>query len=476
MSGEFPTPALETTVVRGIQAGIESVRSGEKPSPHLVALLHAGLTRLLAQCPAIELHCIGQFLEFDGKRLPRSDEDRVYTRRLLRNLRAAGLRGLRILPGLGVNELLAALEVLGRSGLPGDLWCEVSRRLERAQVKHIRALEAERGQSLHFPEGAGLSVHRAMAQRLYLEAARLYHELQNDLKEQRPVQWHALRRLLQRMLDLFDEDGAPLLGLTCIKSMQSYEFTHAVNVTILSLALARETGLAKRDCEAVGLAAFMHDVGQMNVPTEVLERQGALIDEEWASMRRHTLHGALRLLESGPLELTASAALAALEHHLGVWGEGYPKLPAGWTPSLASQIVHITDTYDALTSRRVYRQHSVRPDRALAYMLENTGLRFDTVLVRRFVRFLGVYPPGTTVRLDDAAVGVVVRPNQTPERLHRPQVCVLLDGGGQPVTQDPIVDLGQVDPETGHYARSVDACVDPEPLEIAPASIFLAAP
>ena len=472
MSGEIPAPALASTVVRGIQATIGSVRAEGRPSPHLVALLHAGLSRLLLQRPAVELRCLGLFLDIDGILLPHSDEDRVHTWRLLRSLRAARLQGLRFVRGLGVSELQSALEVLGKSGVPGDLCCEVSRRFEHAQVRHVEALEAEREQALHFPEGAGLTVHRLAAQHLYLAAAQLYRDLLHDLQQQQPIQLHAIRRLLQRMVDLLDEDEAPLLGLTCIKSMQDYEYTHAVNVTILSLGLARAAGLAKRDVERVGIAAFLHDVGQLDVPAGILEHPGALGDEEWATMQRHTVHGALRLLEAGLLEFTAPAALVALEHHLSVWGEGYPKMPAGWTPSLAAQIVQIADTYDALTSRRVYRERAVRPDRAMSYLLENAGLRFDAVLVKRFVRFLGVYPPGTTVRLDDAAVAVVVRPNRTPEHLHRPQVCLLLDGHGQPVQEGGLVNLGDTD-ATGRFTRRVDACIDPEPLEIAPAAVFL---
>jgi HD-GYP domain-containing protein (c-di-GMP phosphodiesterase class II) len=268
------------------------------------------------------------------------------------------------------------------------------------------------------------------------------------------------------MVNLCDEDDVTLLGLTCIKSLEDYVLTHAVNVTILSVALARAAQLPKRDVEHVGVAALLHDVGQIDVPQEVLQSAESLTEEEWGSIRRHTLHGALRLLEAGPLEFTAPAALAALEHHLGMWGDGYPKLPSGWSPSLASRIIQIADTYDALTSRRVYRQHPVRPDRVLAYMLENAGMRFDPVLVKLFVTILGLYPPGTAVELDEGSIGIVVRPNRETSLLHRPQVCVLLDGEGKPVEEDPIVDLAETE-------RGIARCVEAEALELAPAAIFL---
>lgn len=466
MQSESWMQELETTVVRGIDAGLAAERTKSNESPHLVALLHAGMSRLLAERPSLELRVAGHFLDFDGNRLPRGERDRVQTRRLVRALRAAGLVGLRIDRGLAVAELKTLLEVLGHSGQRGDLWCEVPRRLRKAGVQHIVAMEAERGQSLYFPEGVGFSVHRAQAQRLYLEALNAYRCLLADLQAESAIDLHGIRRLVQRMVDLCDEDDATLLGLTCVKSLEEYVLTHAVNVTILSVLLARAAQLPKRDVEQVGVAAFMHDVGQIDVPQEVLESPGSLSEEEWHSIRRHTLHGALRLLEAGPLEFTAPAALAALEHHLGVWGDGYPKLPSGWSTSVVSKIVHIADTYDALTSRRVYRQHPVRPDRVLAFMLENAGMRFDPLLVKLFVQTVGFYPPGTAVELDGGEIGIVVRPNRETARLHRPQVCLLLDRDGHPVERDPIVDLAMEE-------RGIRRCVEAEALELAPAAVFL---
>ncbi len=472
MASEARHPELETTVVRGLQAALTAQRQGGSISPHLVALLHAGLTRLLAQQSSLELRCAGLYLDFNGARLPRGEHDRAQTRRLLRALRAAGLQGLGFEAGLAVTELQKALEILGQSGLPGDVWCEVPRRFQRAQIGKVVAFEIEPGAQLQFPAGVGFSLHRATAQRLYLEGAHLYRETLAAARQAKPMPLYAIRRLLQRLVDLLEEDDTPLLGLTCVKSMEGYELTHAVNVTILSLALARAAGLTKAHTEHVGLAAFLHDLGQLDVPPGLLEREGALSGAEWQQMRRHTLHGALRLLDAGPLEFMAPAALTALEHHLGMWGEGYPKLPAGWTPGVGSQIVHITDTYDALTSRRVYRQHAVSPDRVMAYLLDNAGLRFEPTLVRHFVGLLGLYPPGTTVQLDNQAVGVVVRPNRDTARLHRPQVCLAIDADGKPIEQDPIVDLALTDSTTGGFAHSVRRCVDPEPFEIAPAAVF----
>ena len=473
----MPTEAtlyeLETSVIRGIQAGIASARTGGQVPPEVVALLHAGLQRLFTASGPVELRGVGQFLELNGTRFPRGDQDRVFTRRLLRVLHHCGLAGLRIEPELGAAELQTALGVLGRSSLPGDLAGEVPGRLRRAQVTHLTTLTGRPAPRFAFPAGAGFTLHRALAQRLYLQALRLYRELGEDLAHGGGFRVHDIRRILQRMVDLMDEDDAPLIGLTSIKSLESYELTHAVNVTILAMALARAAGLARRDVEVVGLAAFLHDVGQMDVPAPVLARPGALSDAEWASVRRHPLHGAGRLLAGLPRAFAAPAALAALEHHLGATGDGYPKSADGYTTGAAARIVQIVDTYDALTSRRVFRRESIRPDRALTLLVEDAGRKYDPVLVKLFVRTLGLFPPGTTVRLDTGEVGVVVRANRSRRMLHRPQVCLVLGAGGEPLELGTVVDLTESAGAANGFRRSITGTLDPEPLEIAPPAMFL---
>jgi HD-GYP domain-containing protein (c-di-GMP phosphodiesterase class II) len=466
-------PALETVVVRGLQTAISQYRSGADGASRLVPVLHTGLSRLLAEHGVLELRCAGQFIHLVGQRLPRGDDDRVYTRRLLRQLRHCGISGLRIQPGLGVGELQKVLEVLGRASLPGELLCEVPGRLRRAQVVHVQVIEQQHERTLRFPGGLGFSVHRTAAQRLYLEGLELYGRVTSAVRTRETLPWLSMRRWVQRLADLMEEDESPILGLTQIKSIDEYELTHAVNVTVLSVALARAGGLSNRDVDDVGMAAFVHDVGQCEVPDEVLTRQGALSDEDWSKMRQHTLHGAARLLDSGPPELAAPAALAALEHHMGISGEGYPKVPEGTRTSTAARIIHITDTYDALTSRRVYRLHPVRPDQALMLLLERSEAVFDASWVQCFVRLLGLYPPGTTVKLDTDEVGVVVRANRNARMLHRPQVCVMLNSTGEPTERDTVVDLTERGDAPDAYVRSVRTTLDPEPFEIAPASLFM---
>jgi len=494
---------LQSIVVRGLQAGIASCRAHGDILPDLVAMLHAGLNRLLEQDGSQVLRGAGQFLLLNGTRLPHDFSDRVFARRLSRALRQRGLDGVRFEPGLTVKELHTALRVIGKAGaMPGRT--RIPAQLRTAGVDHVLALVLPEESVFRPPVGPGLSIHRRQAQHLYLQALGIVQEwvdasspaqetedpetdyaaVEAELEElvqfdtaQLPYQvrrrMRRTKRLLQRMIDLMQEDDAALLGLTIVKGLENYSVTHAVNVAVLSMAIGRTAGLHKRDLQRLGMAGLLHDLGQLDVPSDVLQHCGPLTAEQWASMQRHTLTGASRVLRSGPLTLMSDAAVVALEHHLGMAGQGYPRASTARVPSLLSRIVHLADTYDALTSRRSYRRASIHPHRVIGWMLHDPEGRFDPLLVKLLVHTLGLYPPGSTVRLDSGCIGVVVRANRLPQLLARPQVCVLLEPDGSTSEADAYVDLSETLLLSEGERGRIEETLDPTAFGISPAAVFL---
>jgi HD-GYP domain-containing protein (c-di-GMP phosphodiesterase class II) len=493
---------LESIVVRGLQAGIASCRVQGNILPDLVAMLHAGLNRLLLETGAQDLRSAGQFLLLNGERLPREHDDRVFARRLSRALRSRGLEGVRFEPGLSVKELNSALRILGRAAaLPSR--SEVPALLHQANVKHVIPLVAPEASAIRPPVGPGLSVHRRLAQHLYLKGLSIVEEWvqastpaqsrretdfaaveadlashvqfdTGELPEDVRGRMRRTKRLLQRIIDLMEEDDASILGLTIVKGLDKYAVTHAINVAIVSIAVGRAVGLHRCDLLRLGTAGLLHDLGQLDVPQAVLQQPNALTTEEWAAMQRHTVSGAARLLRSGPLALMSDAALVALEHHLGSAGHGYPSVNSSHEVSLMSRIVHLADTYDAMTSRRTYRRKSVHPHRVITWMLQDPEQQFDALLVKYLVHTLGLFPPGSTVRLDSGCVGVVVRANRLPQLLGRPQVCILLEADGTAAEPGAFVDLSETLLVSEGERGTIEAAVDPDPLGISPAAVFLA--
>jgi hypothetical protein len=111
-----------------------------------------------------------------------------------------------------------------------------------------------------------------------------------------------------------------------------------------------------------------------------------------------------------------------------------------------------------MRSQRVYQQ-AFPSERVVEVLKRNDGNQFDQDLVRRFIQLLGIYPLGTTVRLDNGAIAVVVRVNAADP--HRPRVRVVVSEQGEPLARPYDVDLWNSEPGTGR-ASSVQAPVDAE--------------
>ncbi len=117
-------------------------------------------------------------------------------------------------------------------------------------------------------------------------------------------------------------------------------------------------------------------------------------------MRRHPVEGA-EILRRTP-EMPILAPVVAFEHHLRLDGTGYPEGAKRSALNLGTMICSIADVYDAMRSQRAYQQ-AFPTDRVLAVLKKDDGAHFEAHLVRRFVQLLGIYPPGTLVKLQSEA-------------------------------------------------------------------------
>jgi putative nucleotidyltransferase with HDIG domain len=170
----------------------------------------------------------------------------------------------------------------------------------------------------------------------------------------------------------------PLLEL---RRFDQYTTSHALNVSVLAIALAEALGADGVTVRAYGVAGLLHDLGKVRVPREVLLKPGALTAEELEIIRRHPADGA-RLILSRETRLDVAAAVA-YEHHLLIDGGGYPARWQNRRCHPASALVHVCDVYDALRTTRPYRD-PWDSERALRYIEEHAGTQFDPDVVTAF--------------------------------------------------------------------------------------------
>lgn len=180
-------------------------------------------------------------------------------------------------------------------------------------------------------------------------------------------------------------DQEMILPLLQLKEFDEYTTTHSLNVSVLTMALAEALGLAAQDVRTFGVAGLLHDLGKVSVPKDILNKPGKLSDDERKVMQGHPVAGAKLIIESGRrLDL---AAAVAHEHHIMINGHGYPTHHYQRDCHKASKLVHVCDVYDALRTRRPYRD-AWESERVLAYLEERAGTEFEPEAATAFVRMM----------------------------------------------------------------------------------------
>ena len=191
-----------------------------------------------------------------------------------------------------------------------------------------------------------------------------------------------------------------ILPLLQLKQFDQYTTTHSLNVAVLSMALAEFLEMGPADVRAFGVAGLLHDLGKVRIPIEVLTKTGMLTPDERLLMNRHPVEGARIILESD--EELDLAAVVAYEHHIMLNGLGYPQVKFRRACHEASNLVHVCDVYDALRTRRPYRD-AWPVEQALPYIEGRAGLEFDPHYVRAFIEMMRRWETQVAVVADEKA-------------------------------------------------------------------------
>lgn len=163
-----------------------------------------------------------------------------------------------------------------------------------------------------------------------------------------------------------------------------YTAGHSLRVAAYSHALAQAMGLPAEDAETIRIAAQLHDIGKIGIPDAVLQKPGLLTPEEYGLIKLHPQIGRKILEKVGRFE----RLLAVVElHHENHDGTGYPYGLAGNNVPIAARIVHVADSFDAMTTTRSYRP--ALPLRAAMHEIErNAGRMFDPLAAKAFLRLI----------------------------------------------------------------------------------------
>jgi len=160
---------------------------------------------------------------------------------------------------------------------------------------------------------------------------------------------------------------------------------HVIRMSHYAKLLAKKTGLSPQECEVIFTAAPLHDVGKIGIPDHILLKPGRFEGDEFEIMKSHANIG--KEILKGDSPLMSKAREIAISHHEKWDGSGYPEGLSGEEIPMSGRITAIADVFDALTTKRPYKE-PWPVEKAIALIQEEAGKHFDPTLARQFTEIL----------------------------------------------------------------------------------------
>jgi putative nucleotidyltransferase with HDIG domain len=303
------------------------------------ALIAALPTRATAASALIVGFLDGEVV-LNDYRLPKANTN---LKALVRDMRGHGIEKITFAPGVQETDVSALLEELTNQ----DAERPIAERLSGRGVTRIIVGK------LALEEGASEPASVVTSSEVYSQAAVVSASLWDQAKAGQEVDAAHARAIVDGLYHVVRQDPASFMAITAITRHDQSIFTHMVNVAGLSMALARSLNLDGALLRELGLAALMHDIGKVNTPAEILNKNDKLTKQEGELLKRHVVDGAHILRRTQ--DMPALASIVAFEHHLGMDFSGYPENLPPRTLNLCTMIVMVVDAFDALRRERQYR-------------------------------------------------------------------------------------------------------------------------
>ncbi len=328
-----------------------------------------GLEQMLEECGTLELKIIKQQLICNDRAI----QENTLTEKLSQSLKNNGISCVQFRTGITDHELIDFARLLSQKGqqLPpspcpetGHIWYGA------LEVRYSAPPPATPTEPL-FDFSEMTSSH--------LDS---FMDLYSKIRKRQSLNIIGIKEMVTDFIDAFEAHSNILFALAPLRSMDDYVYVHSTNICLLNMAQARLIGLDKNAVQEVGIAAMLHDVGKMFIPTEILNKTGKLEPEEWDLMRQHPRLGAEYLL--GCADVPYLAVVTAYEHHIGFDSKGYPATPAPYPLHPSSYMTSISDVYDALRTRRSYKE-PLSLAKIKEIMLDSAGKSLHPQLTRSFL-------------------------------------------------------------------------------------------
>lgn len=256
-------------------------------------------------------------------------------------------------------------------------------------------------------------------EKAFIKAAGIMRNINRGLMSRPKECLEEVGELVDQMARAFLDAPELTLHVMGEKAGGEEVYYHGLNTSILSMMLAKELGVSLEDGRLLGLGALMHDIGLMEIPDRVLKKNPDELTHAEIELRKlHCEYGVRIAQRAG---LPEAVQLVIYQHHEMMDGSGYPKSLKGEAIHRLARIISMVNFYDNLCNP-VDLAKAFTPHEALSLMFAQRRNKFDPKALQLMIRCLGVYPPGSIVKLSNDALALVQSVN--PQKPLRPWVVV----------------------------------------------------
>lgn len=315
------------------------------------------------------------FMIIDGRIVVYEDplDDSPYIDRFIRLFKNIGIQHVHILKDILLEELTSFIDMLVARPMPSQ---------GLPSFPHIQFGKVE---LICDPDENENNTERQANKsfnHIHSKDLTLSSDIYAAVKTGRKLPVSEIHQIVSEILSAIRHESSILVAFSPLRILDEYTYTHSTNVSILNIAQGMALGMSDDLIHEVGVSALLHDTGKLFVPEEILNKPGKLTDGEWEMIQSHPLRGAEYLLESPGIP--PLAVIVAYEHHMQYNNSGYPRVPKDWRQNICSQITAISDFFDAMRTKRIYRD-SLETRIIANQMVKLSGGSLNPMLTKNFL-------------------------------------------------------------------------------------------
>ncbi|MDA3957688.1 HD-GYP domain-containing protein [Oceanispirochaeta sp.] len=277
------------------------------------------------------------------------------------------------------------------------------------------------------------------ARKFFMEMYRFTDKIFSRFKDDNILNLNAMTEEIKKAITMIRENDKYVLRFQEIVPHEGSEYmiNHSVKSTILALTIGERLKMPNHKLIELGIASLLHEVGMLQIPSRIYDKEGALSEGEKKLINAHTLLGFRSLRD---FSLPRDILLGVLEHHERTDGSGYPQGLSTARISQFGKIIAVACSYDAQISNRPFRSGR-DAHTSLTGMLREMRSHYDEDVMKALLGILSIYPLGSYITLKNGYTGIVTETNNADFRY--PTVKILLDKNKNILQDQPSVQTSE---------------------------------